>query len=110
MVEAATAWAWCLAALGLAVRFLARPSRLLSDLNRGVFPVYVLHFPVTVIGLALATHVSWPWWVEFLGLLVFVYGVTWMHWRLADRLGAAAYLVGGKPRGSAMAAADRPAG
>jgi glucans biosynthesis protein C len=97
VVEAATAWAWCLAALGLAVRFLARPSRLLSDLNRAVFPVYVLHFPVTLIGLALAKQISWPWWVEFLGLLVFVYGVTWMLWRLADRLGAAAYLVGGTP-------------
>jgi glucans biosynthesis protein C len=96
-VEAVTAWAWCLAALGFSVRFLARPSRLLSELNRAVFPVYVLHFPVTLVGLALARQISWPWWIEFLALLVFVFAATWILWRLADRLGPAVFLVGGKP-------------
>lgn len=105
VIEAATAWAWCLAALGLAVRFLNRPSGLLSELNRAVFPVYVLHFPVTLVGLALVAQVSFPWWVEFMGLLIFVYGVTWALWRIADRLGAAAYLVGGKPQRSVRRAA-----
>jgi glucans biosynthesis protein C len=97
VVEAATAWAWCLAALGLAVRFLNMPSRILTELNRSVFPVYVLHFPVTLVGLAIAAQLSWSWPVEFILLLIFVYGVTWMLWRLADRLGAAAFLVGGNP-------------
>jgi glucan biosynthesis protein C len=100
IIEATTAWAWCLAALGLAVRFLGRPSVLLTELNRAVFPVYVLHFPVTLVGLALAAQVSSPWWVEFVFLLLFVYGFAWILWRLADRLGPAAYLVGGKPAGN----------
>jgi len=100
VIEAATAWAWCLAALGLAVRFMNRPSGLLSELNRAVFPVYVLHFPVTLVGLALVAQVSLPWWVEFMGLLIFVYGVTWVLWRIADRLGSAVYLVGGQPQRS----------
>lgn len=105
VVEAATAWAWCLTALGLAVRYLARPSAMLAVLNRAVFPVYVLHFPVTLVGLALATQASLPWGFEFLGLLVFVYGMTWALWRLAARLCPAAYLVGGKPKGPAGTAA-----
>ncbi len=98
IVEAATAWAWCLAALGLAVRYLHRPSAALSKLNRAVFPVYVLHFPVTLIGLALVAQISLPWPVEFVGLLVFVYGATWLLWRLFDRLGPLAAAVGGKTR------------
>ena len=96
IVEAATAWAWCLAALGLSVRFLKRPGPLLTELNRAVFPIYVLHFPVTIVGLAIAAQLSWSWPVEFLLLLIFVYAATWLLWRLADRLGAATYLVGGK--------------
>jgi hypothetical protein len=107
VIEAATAWAWCLAALGLAVRFLNRPSGLLLELNRAVFPVYVLHFPVTLVGLAFTAQVALPWVVEFVGLLIFVYGVTWALWRVADRLGPAAYLVGGKPNGAVRTAAGR---
>jgi glucans biosynthesis protein C len=107
VVEAATAWAWCLAALGLSVRFLNKPGPTLTALNRAVFPVYVLHFPVTIVGLAIAAQLSWSWPVEFLLLLVFVYGVTWMLWQIADRLGPAAFLVGGNPdrRGSNAAPA-----
>lgn len=76
VVEAATAWARCLAALGLSVRFLNKPGPILTALNRAVFPVYVLHFPVTIVGLAIAAQLSWSWPVEFLLLLVFVYCVT----------------------------------
>ncbi len=96
-LEAATAWAWCLAALGLAARYLSRPSALLAQLNRAVFPVYVLHFPVTLVGLALVAQIAWPWWAEFALLLVAVYAATWALWRLADRLGPAVWLIGGRP-------------
>lgn len=69
VIEAATAWAWCIAALGLAAKFLNTPSPLLAKLNRAVFPLYVLHFPITLMGLALIAQISWPWWIEFLLLL-----------------------------------------
>lgn len=103
VIEAATAWTWCLAALGLAVRFLSRPNAALSELNRAVFPVYVLHFPVTLVGLALAAQVSFPWAIEFAAMMVFVYGMTWLLWRIVDRLGPASYLVGGKPKATVRA-------
>ena len=38
VIEAANAWCWCVAALGLAARYLSRPSPLLLELNRAVFP------------------------------------------------------------------------
>jgi glucans biosynthesis protein C len=106
-IEATTAWAWCLTALGLAARYLNRPGPLLGALNRAVFPVYVLHFPVTLVGLALVAQLPWPWWVEFILLLVAVYGVTWALWRAADRLGPAVWLIGGRPERQRLAA---PAG
>ncbi|WP_108258399.1 hypothetical protein [Mangrovicoccus ximenensis] len=98
VTEALTAWAWCLAALGLSARYLARSGRMLPELTRAVFPVYVLHFPLTLAGLALAAQVPAPWPLEFALLLAFVYGASWLLWRLADRLGPARYLVGGRPR------------
>jgi hypothetical protein len=97
VIEAATAWTWCIAALGLAAKFLNTSSPMLSELNRAVFPLYVLHFPITLVGLALIAQVSWPWWIEFFLLLAVVYLCSWVLWRAADRLGPAAYLVGGRP-------------
>jgi hypothetical protein len=97
IVEAATAWFWCVAAMGLASRFLNRPGRLLPALNRAVFPLYVLHFPLTLVGLALAAQFSAPWWIEFFVLLIFVYTGSWILWRIFDNIGPAAFLVGGKP-------------
>jgi peptidoglycan/LPS O-acetylase OafA/YrhL len=95
-VEAATAWFWCCAALGLSVRFLAKPSPVLARLTRATFPFYVLHFPITLVGLAIAAEVSLPWAFEFAVLLVFVYGLTWLLWRAVERLGWVAPLFGGR--------------
>ena len=97
VIEAATAWAWCIAALGLTAKFLNTSSPVLAELNRAVFPLYVLHFPVTLVGLALIAQISWPWWIEFSLLLTTVYLCSWVLWRVADRLGSVAYLVGGRP-------------
>ncbi|WP_107784449.1 acyltransferase family protein [Nitrosomonas nitrosa] len=97
VIEAATAWAWCLTALGLAAKFLNMPSPLLADLNRAIFPLYVLHFPITLVGLALIAQISWPWWIEFYLLLIAVYLCSWVLWRVADKLGPAVYLIGGRP-------------
>lgn len=96
VIEAATAWTWCIAALGLAAKFLNKPSPLLAELNRAVFPLYVLHFPITLVGLALIAQVSWPWWLEFFLLLTAVYLCSWILWRIADRLGPVTYLIGGR--------------
>ncbi|SET23531.1 Acyltransferase family protein [Nitrosomonas marina] len=97
VIEALTAWAWCITALGLAAKFLNSPSSLVAELNRAVFPLYVLHFPITLVGLALIAQISWPWWIEFFLLLIVVYLFSWMLWRFADRLDVFRYLVGGRP-------------
>ena len=99
-VEGLNAWAWLLAAVGLAARYLNHPSPMLSDLSRAVFPFYVLHFPVTIAGLAIAAQISWPWGWEFLLLSLGVYIVTAALYIAATYTGPAIYLIGGKPKQS----------
>ncbi|MCG8504360.1 MAG: acyltransferase family protein [Sphingomonadales bacterium] len=42
-------WTWMLAALGLAQRYLNRPSPMLSYLNQGIFPFYILHQTIIIV-------------------------------------------------------------
>jgi hypothetical protein len=37
-----------------------------------VFPIYVLHFPLTIVGLALVAQLDLPWGLEFLLLAAVV--------------------------------------
>jgi hypothetical protein len=100
LVEKLGTWGWCLAALGLAARYLRRPGRWLPALNRAVYPFYVLHFPVVLVGLAVLTRVAWPWQAEFLLLTFGTYVVTAGLYLLALRTGPAVGLIGGRPRPS----------
>ena len=94
--EAATAWLWALAALGLSARYLRRGGPLLRLLSRAVFPIYVLHFPLTIMGLALVAQLDLPWGLEFLLLTAGVYLLTGLIYIAADRLGPVVYLIGGR--------------
>lgn len=108
--EAATAWLWALTALGLCARYLRKGGPALETLSRAVFPVYVLHFPLTIVGLALVAQVRWPWGLEFLLLTAAVYLLTGLLWLGAERLGPIIYLVGGRPRRARRTLAPRSGG
>ncbi|TNC60302.1 acyltransferase family protein [Rubellimicrobium roseum] len=105
--EAATAWLWALTALGLSARYLRRGGPLLRPLSRAVFPVYVLHFPLTIVGLALVAQLDWPWGLEFLLLAAVVYLLSGLLYLAADRLGSAVYLIGGRPQRAPAVPAPR---
>lgn len=109
--EAATAWLWALTALGLSARYLRQGGPALKALSRAVFPIYVLHFPLTIMGLALVAQLDWPWGLEFLLLAAAVYLLSGLLYLGADRLGPAVYLIGGRPQqapeGPAPGAGDR---
>jgi hypothetical protein len=95
-VEKLGAWAWCLAALGFAAHWLNRPGPRLDALTRAIFPFYVLHFPVILIGLALLARVPWPWELELLSLIGAGYAVTAALYLAALRSGPLIGLVGGR--------------
>ncbi|MEM9010522.1 MAG: acyltransferase family protein [Pseudomonadota bacterium] len=96
-VEGLNAWAWSLAAVGLAARYLNRDGPYRDAISRAVFPVYVLHFPVMFVGLAALTTTAWPWGVDFLLLTLWTYGVTIALYALATYTGPFLYLIGGRP-------------
>lgn len=64
---------WCCAIFAFGFRYLNRPAHVLPMLNRSVFPFYVFHFPILMVGLFYLTKVSWPWFWEFLILTTFTY-------------------------------------
>lgn len=96
-VKALNAWAWILAAAGLCARYLNRPGRWLPPLSDSVFAIYVLHFPITLIGLSWVKGLALPWWQGFWLLTGLVYAGTAVAYLLATRAGRLVYLVGGRP-------------
>ncbi|MBM7067941.1 acyltransferase family protein [Actibacterium sp. 188UL27-1] len=97
-VKGVNAWCLSLTALGMAARYLNRPGRALTTLGRATFPIYVLHFPITLITLAVLAQVPWPWGWELLLLIAAVYGLTGGIYVLADRSSFPAILIGGRAR------------
>ena len=49
IIKMISVWAWVLTFIGFSVRFLNRPSVLLSYLNSAVYPLYCVHLTITVI-------------------------------------------------------------
>jgi peptidoglycan/LPS O-acetylase OafA/YrhL len=106
--EGLNAWAFALAAMGLAARYLNRPSAALAALGRATFPVYVLHFPLTLWGLYLLSTVPWPWGLELVLLILGVFAATGALYLLADRTPFPVALIGGRPRAAPPRAAGAP--
>ncbi|MEO0367949.1 MAG: acyltransferase family protein, partial [Pseudomonadota bacterium] len=48
-LRAINAWAWLLVCVGFAARYLNRPSKLISYLNKAVYPFFCLHLTVLVV-------------------------------------------------------------
>lgn len=58
-------WAWVLALVGFAARYLNRPLPLLKAANEAVFPFFIWHLvALWGVGMALG-HTDWGFWVEF---------------------------------------------
>jgi hypothetical protein len=104
-VETAGAWAWGLAALGLAARWAPARGPVLEALSRAVLPVYVLHFPLTLVGLALLIPLPWGWGWKFAALTAGVFAATAALCFLAARAPPAWRLLGGGAARPAPAAA-----
>ena len=103
-VEGLDAWVWALAALGLCARFLNRDGPWREKLSAAVFPVYVFHFPITIVGLMLLSQVRWPWQLEFLLLAAATYTLSALLYLAARAAGPLLWMVGGRPASRAEAA------
>ena len=83
------------------------------QLSQAVFPVYVLHYPVTVVALAVAASLAWPWQVEMIVVIFVVYVVTWALYLAAKNTPFPVFLIGGRiaaaPRAKTGNARERTA-
>ena len=52
------AWFWCLTVFSWGAHLLNRPSDNLAYLNQGVYPFYIVHMPLTFVGLRVATELG----------------------------------------------------
>lgn len=95
--EGANAWLFSLTALGLCARYLPGPGPRLAALGRATFPVYVLHFPITIVGLALLARVDWPWPAELALLVAATYAGCAALYAAALGTGRLVWLIGGRP-------------
>ncbi len=66
VLRVANVWFWLLTCLGYAGRCLQRPSRVLSYLNKAVYPLFCLHLTVIVALEYLIVPLGWPIWVKYL--------------------------------------------
>lgn len=97
LLKGANAWLWCLTAAGFCARWLNRDGPLLRRLAPAVFPVYVLHFPITLVGLVLVAQLALPWQAKLVLLILAVYAGSWALYLLALRSGPLVALIGGRP-------------
>jgi glucans biosynthesis protein C len=81
---------WCavVAALGFARRHLQRDSALRARLSEAVFPVYVLHQTITVLGVVLLARWQLPAGLEAAALVAMTLGVSWAGYEGVRRVGA----------------------
>ena len=52
------AWFWCLTIFSWSARLLNRPSENLAYLNQGVYPFYIVHMPLTFLGLRISSELG----------------------------------------------------
>lgn len=58
-------WAWSLALIGLAMRFLHDPSPVRRYLADASYWIYIVHLPLVMAAQVLASRVQAPWWIEY---------------------------------------------
>lgn len=85
VLRVSNVWFWLLACLGYAGRYLQRPCRLLTYLNKAVYPLYCLHLTI-IVGLEyMIVPLSWSISAKYLaittGTIVLALGSYELFWR-----------------------------
>ncbi len=89
---------WCASIFAFGHRHLNHNTPALPHLNRAVYPFYIFHFPILMVGLFYLRNVPWPWFVEFVLLTSFTFLGTGIVVWLCDKAPFMRPLVGLSPR------------
>ena len=98
LLQGFNAWCWVLAFLGYGKRYLNRPSRVLTRLNEGIYPFYILHQTVIVVIGFYAVQIEESILAKYLFVSTISLLVSWAIYDLLVRpVPALRYLFGMKP-------------
>ncbi len=110
---AAAGWAWSLALIGLALRFLGGHSPVRRYLADASYWIYIVHLPLTMAVQVAASRYDAPWWVEYpVGLALVLMATLLSYQWLVRRTWIGAWLNGRRvprPRAAAGGAAPEAA-
>ena len=93
---ALASWAWSLALIGLALRFLDRPSRTWRYLADASYWMYLVHLPLVIAAQGSAAAVDFAWWLEYPLQLLLVTALSLGSYQLLVRHSALGALLTGK--------------
>lgn len=98
LLRVSNVWFWLLACLGYAGRYLQRPGRVLTYLNKAVYPLFCLHLTV-IVALAYAiVPLDWSIPTKYLVMTTGTTALTLAGYELLRRIAWLRPLVGLKPR------------
>lgn len=78
-------WSWILLLFGYSVRFLNKPSSLLTYRNEAVYPFYILHHTVLIILGFYVVKLNLNIPIKFMLLVIGTYGIVWLVYELMIR-------------------------
>lgn len=90
-------WATIAALIGIADRFLNRDHRWRSTLTEGVFPFYLIHQTLIVVGMFGLLQLGLPAVVEFIALIAITASGCWLFYAAGREIGWLRPLIGLKP-------------
>lgn len=85
IIHSMNAWAWCMVCFSWGAKYLNKPSKQLSYLNRGVYPFYVVHLPFTLVSLYYLKDVELYWVFKFLIITMITAAGCWLVFEISKR-------------------------
>lgn len=89
-------WAWTLAIVGFAVRFLSGESRTRRYLADASYWIYLVHLPIVMALQTLLAPYAWPWFVKYPLLLACAFAVMLASYQLFVRYSFIGAILNGK--------------
>ena len=85
VIHSMNAWAWCMVCFSWGAKYLNKPSKHLTYLNRGVYTFYIVHLPFTLVSLYYLKDVELYWVFKFLIIVVITAMGCWLTFEIAKR-------------------------
>jgi peptidoglycan/LPS O-acetylase OafA/YrhL len=87
-------WLMILVLIGLADRYLNKPSKVLDVLNRASYPVYIVHQTVLLAAAYFIVILDVSWVVKFAAIVLTAVGLSWGCYEICRRFKVTRFLMG----------------